>query len=81
MLDDETYRLYLASRQKQEESRRQKGTPVPPSPAPPVSDLENALEEGRSLLRQIRESNAAIPEKEISAQLDRLDEVGEARCV
>lgn len=79
MLDDETYRLYLAARQKrEEESKRQKGASGSPIPSPPVSDLENALGEGRSLLRQIRESNAAIPEKEISAQLDRLDEVGEA---
>ncbi len=79
MLDDETYRFYLAARQKQdEESKRRKGAPVPPPAAPAASDLEDALREGRNLLQQIRDYNEVIPEKEISAQLDRLNEVGEA---
>ena len=40
-----------------------------------VGDLEAAIAEGRDYIWQIREANRAIPEPEISEELDRLGEI------
>ena len=77
MLDDETYRYYLAARQKKNEEteRKKKTEPGPPEPA---DEAGNVIAEGRRLLDRIRACNDDIPGEEISQKLDRLEEVAAA---
>jgi 5-bromo-4-chloroindolyl phosphate hydrolysis protein len=76
MVDDITYeefleaeRAYLArSKAAQEEEQRKQTDPK-------AAELEAVKKEGSDYLRQIREANEALPEKEISDKLDQLENV------
>lgn len=76
MVDDETYseyqeaeRAYNARRKAEEEEEQKKQAD------PKLVELETVRKEGADYLRQIREANDALPEKEISDKLDRLEKV------
>lgn len=77
MLDDETYRYYLAARQKRDEEagRRKKTAPETTAPS---DEAQSVIAEGRRLLDRIRACNDEIPGEAISRSLDRLDEVAAA---
>ena len=75
MVDDETYEDYLRAekayaaraRAAQEEKEKRED--------PKAAELEAVAKEGAECVRQIREANDALPGKEISDKLDRLENV------
>lgn len=70
MLGEEVYQQYLLSQKRQQEQEKlQDLKEKEPDSASTV------IAEGRSRIRQIREANIALPGEEISAKLDRLEEV------
>lgn len=70
MLGEEVYQQYLLSQKRQEEQKQlQNLKEKEPDSASTV------IAEGRSRIRQIREANIALPGEEISAKLDRLEEI------
>lgn len=88
MLNQENYRQYLQLQknlqmQKTETAKSTSSRPVsepvtstqPKEEAPINSELQAAIENGRSCIRQIREANDAIPGEEISIKLDRLETI------
>lgn len=88
MLNQESYQQYLELQRNLKMQKSGAAEKSAPSPEPksasssqaseesPVkSELETAIESGRSYIRQIREANDAIPGEEISKKLDRLEMV------
>lgn len=65
MLDRETYEQYLALEARTQAQQAE--------PAPQEAPEQGVVAEGKQYLTQIREANDAIPEKELSAKLDRLE--------
>lgn len=70
MLGEEVYQQYLLSQQHQKERKQLEALK---EKEPDSADA--VIAEGRSRIRQIREANIALPGEEISAKLDRLEEV------
>ncbi|MCI8442368.1 MAG: hypothetical protein HFG27_07545 [Provencibacterium sp.] len=70
MLGEEIYQQYLLTQQRQKE-REQLETLKEKEP----DSADAVIAEGRSRIRQIREANIALPGEEISAKLDRLEEI------
>lgn len=70
MMDYETYKQYLHTKEEAARQRRQEAS----RPGAP-EDVQNALREGRELVAKIREGNEAIPEKEISDKLTHLETI------
>lgn len=70
MLDDETYRYYLAARQKRDEEAGRKKKTAPETTAP-SDEAQSVIAEGRRLLDRIRACNDEIPGEAISRSLDR----------
>lgn len=70
MLDYETYKQYLHTKEEAARQRRQEAS----QPGTP-EDVQRALSEGRELIAKIREGNEAIPEKEISDKLTHLETI------
>lgn len=81
MLDDESYEQYRASQESYESRMAQKkasadtGSPAFSSSGIDDPELVKAIEEGNSYMEKIRRANDAIPDEEITAKLDRMEEL------
>lgn len=81
MLDDESYEQYRASQESYESRMAQKkasavaDTPAFSSSGIDDPELVKAIEEGNSYMQKIRRANDAIPDEEITAKLDRMEEL------
>ncbi len=84
ILDDETYQLYLQSKEQVENARRQgRGTANASTQEASSSaassknskDVQRALEVGMEYIRQIHQINDELPQPVISEKLSRLEEV------
>ena len=75
LLDQETYQQYenLLARQRELEEAEKKRREAMNDPE--KRELQEAIEEGRGYIRQIREANDAIPGEVISQKLDRLEKI------
>lgn len=81
MLDDESYEQYRAS-QESYESRMAQKSAASSDNAPAFSangtddpELVKAIEEGNNYMQKLRRANDAIPDEEITAKLDRMEEL------
>ena len=81
MLDDESYEQYRASQASYESRMAQKKTASSES-SPAFSangiddpELVKAIEEGNNYMQKLRRANDAIPDEEITAKLDRMEEL------
>lgn len=73
MVTNETYHQYLQAQESAK--RRLQGEEQKQESGAQENDLEAAIAEGRDYIWQIREADRAIPEPEISEELNRLGEI------
>ncbi len=75
ILDDETYQLYLQSKEQVENARRQNEASSSAASSKNSKDVQRALEVGMEYIRQIRQINDELPQPVITEKLSHLEEV------
>jgi len=73
IISDETYRLFETSRLQLEQRQREEAQRQ--LTAPPDSPVQQVLDKGNAFIAEIRRCNDAIPGYEISAKIDRMEEI------